>query len=157
MVTGKLAAGRWVSKYTLAWQKRDAKAAASLFTEDALYRSHPFRPAVNGRGRVLEYTLGAFDLDEVYEVRFGRPVVEGVRVAVEYWGVMREDGKDVTIAGCVMLRFARNGLCNELRDYWILKEERIPAPKELLTGRQRETGTVEGSIPKTGPVPNPVS
>ncbi len=157
MVTGKLAAGRWVSKYILAWQKRDAKAVASLFTQDALYRSHPFRPAVNGRAGVLEYTLGAFDLDEVYEVRFGKPVVEGARVAVEYWGVMREDGKDVTIAGCVMLRFAKNGLCSELRDYWTLKEGRIPAPKELLTGKQRETSTAEESTLKTGPVPNPVS
>ncbi len=157
MVTRKLATGRWVSKYILAWQKRDAKAAASLFTEDALYRSHPFRPAVNGRGRVLEYTLGAFDLDEVYEVRFGKPVVEGARVAVEYWGVMREDGKDVTIAGCVMLRFARNGLCSELRDYWTLKEGRIPAPKELLTGKQREGKTAGETSPKTIPELNPSS
>ncbi len=56
-----------------------------MFAEDAVYRSHPFRPEVKGRGGVLEYTVGAFDLDEVYEVRFGKPVVERVRAAVEYW------------------------------------------------------------------------
>jgi len=43
--------------------------------------------------------------------------------------MMKEHGKVVTIAGCVMLRFGRNGLCNELRDYWALKSGRTPAPK----------------------------
>ena len=154
MVTGRTAASRWISKYTEAWLKRDAKTVASLFAENAVYRSHPFRPEVKGRGEVLEYTVGAFDLDEVYEVRFGRPVVEGMRAAVEYWGVMKEDGKDVTIAGCVMLRFGKSGLCEELRDYWILKEGRISPPKELSQGKRREKAD---SGPKTSPLTDPIS
>ena len=105
-VTSK-AVSRWVNGYVRAWQQREAKAAASLFAEDAVYSSHPFRPVQKGRSAVLEYTIGAFDLDEVYEVRFGKPVVEGTRAAVEYWGIMKEDGKDVTIAGSVMLRLRR--------------------------------------------------
>ncbi len=152
MVAGKTAVSRWISKYTEAWLKRDAKLVASLFAENAVYQSHPFRPEAEGRGGVLEYTVGAFDLDEVYEVRFGRPVVEGGRAGVEYWGVMREDGKDVTIAGCVMLRFGKKGLCEELRDYWVLKEGRISPPKELLQGKRR--GKVEFR-PKKSPVTGP--
>ncbi len=85
MVTGRTAVSRWIGKYSESWLKRDAETVGSLFAEDAVYRSHPFRPEVKGRGGVLEYTVGAFDLDEVYEVRFGKPVVERVRAAVEYW------------------------------------------------------------------------
>ncbi len=45
---------------------------------------------------------------------------------------MKENGKDVTIAGCVMLRFARSGLCNSFRDYWTLQGGRLPPPKWSL-------------------------
>ncbi len=48
--------------------------------------------------------------------------------AVEYWATMKEKTEDVTLAGCVMLHFAKNGLCKELRDYWVLKPGREPAP-----------------------------
>ncbi len=128
MPTIKLAANKWVRSYTKAWREKDAKAIASLFAEDAAYHSHPFRPANQGRKGVLEYTLGALDVQEVYEVRFGKPVVEGSRAAVEYWTTMKERTEDVTLVGCVMLHFAKNGLCKELHDYWVLQTGRIQAP-----------------------------
>ncbi len=87
MVSTKMAISRWVGKYTHAWRSKDAKAAASLFAENVEYYSHPFRPAQLGRDKVREYTVGAFDIDEVYDVRFGKPIVEGSRATVEYWGV----------------------------------------------------------------------
>ncbi len=128
MPSTKLIANRWIRNYTKAWRGKDAKAIASLFAEDATYHSHPFRAAHQGRKGVLEYTLGALDIQEVYEVRFGKPVVEGSRAAVEYWTTMKEKTEDVTLAGCVMLHFTKNGLCKELRDYWVLKTGREPAP-----------------------------
>lgn len=133
MVSTRASVSKWVSRYSQAWRNKDAKAAASLFTEQVEYHSQPFRPAVIGRDKVKEYTMGAFDLDTVYEVSFGKPVIEGSRAAVEYWGAMKESGKDVTIAGCVMLRFSGNGLCRELHDYWILKEGKHPIPKHLAS------------------------
>ncbi len=94
MPSTKLVANRWVRNYARAWREKDAKAIASLFAEDATYHSHPFRPGHQGRKGVLEYTLGALDVQEVYEVRFGKPVVEGSRAAVEYWTTMeRKDGR----------------------------------------------------------------
>ena len=129
MVPTRMAVSKWVSKYSHAWRSKDAKAAASLFAQNVEYHPHPFRPAQLGLDKVREYTVGAFDIDEVYDVRFGKPIVEGSRAAVEYWGSMKENGKDVTIAGSVMLRFAKNGLCNSLRDYWTLQEGRLSQPK----------------------------
>src|SRR5437867_3797967 len=128
MASGKLAVNRWIRGYAKAWREKNAKAIASLFTEDAKYYSHPFRAANDGRKGILEYTLGALDVEEVYEVRFGRPMAEGSKAAVEYWATMKEKLEDVTLAGFVMLHFGRNGLCKELRDYWILQAGRHQAP-----------------------------
>ena len=130
MANTRLAVSRWVRNYTKAWLKKDAKAITSLFTEDATYHSHPFRPVTQGRKSILDYTLGALDVGQVYEVRFGKPVVEGSRAAVEYWTTMKEKVEDVTLAGCVMLHFAKNGLCKELHDYWVLQSGKVPtSPK----------------------------
>lgn len=130
MAAGKQAVTKWIRTYFKAWLKKDAMGIASLFTEDAVYRSHPFRQANQGRKSILDYTLGALDVGEVYEVRFGKPTVEGSKAAVEYWTTMKEKENDVTLAGCAMLRFAKNGLCRELRDYWALQTGKIqPAPE----------------------------
>ena len=128
MASSRLVVNKWVRNYSKAWLKKDAKAIASLFTEDAAYHSHPFRPVNQGRKSIQDYTLGALDVGEVYEVCFGKPVLDGSRVAVEYWATMKEKVEDVTLAGCVVLRFGKNGLCKELHDYWILQTGRIPAP-----------------------------
>ena len=131
MATTRLVVNRWIRNYTKAWLKKDAKAITSLFTEDAAYHSHPFRPVNQGWKSILDYTLGALDVGQVYEVRFGKPVVEGSRAAVEYWTTMKEKVEDVTLAGCIMLHFAKNGLCKELRDYWVLQTGKQQAPTQL--------------------------
>ncbi|TMI33781.1 nuclear transport factor 2 family protein [Candidatus Bathyarchaeota archaeon] len=128
MASTRLLVNRWIRSYTKAWLKKDAKAIASLFTEDATYHSHPFRPVTHGKKSILDYTLGALDVGQVYEVRFGKPVVEGSRAAVEYWTTMKEKVEDVTLAGCVMLHFAKNGLCRGLRDYWVLQTGKVQVP-----------------------------
>jgi hypothetical protein len=128
MAITRLVVNRWIRNYAKAWLKKDAKAIASLFTEDATYHSHPFRPMNQGRKSILDYTLGALDVGQVYEVRFGKPVVEGSRAVVEYWTTMKEKLNDVTLAGCIMLHFAKNGLCKELHDYWVLQTGELQAP-----------------------------
>lgn len=128
MASSRLVVSRWTRSYSKAWLKKDAKAIVSLFTEDATYHSHPFRPLNQGRKSILDYTLGALDVGEVYEVRFGKPVVEGSRAAVEYWTTMKEKEEDVTLVGCVVLRFVKSGLCRELHDYWVLQTGKLAPP-----------------------------
>lgn len=128
MVSTRLLVNKWIRSYSKAWLKKDAKTIASLFSEDASYHSHPFRPVNLGKKAIFDYTLGALDVAEVYEVRFGKPIVEGSRAAVEYWTTMKEKVEDVTLAGCVTLRFSRTGHCKELHDYWILQTGRLQRP-----------------------------
>lgn len=130
MVSTRLVVNKWIRNYSKAWLKKDAKTIASLFSEDASYHSHPFRPVNKGKKSVFDYTTGALDVGEVYEVRFGKPIIEGLRASVEYWTTMKEKTEDVTLAGCVMLRFSKNGQCKELHDYWVLQTGRVSPPPE---------------------------
>jgi steroid delta-isomerase-like uncharacterized protein/uncharacterized protein (TIGR02246 family) len=108
----------WIDAYAQAWREGDAEAAASLFTETAIYRSAPFRPPHVGREEIVSYWREEPARHERVELRFGTPVVQGRRVAVEWWVSMVQDAETVTGPGCLVLRFDRNGRCEELREYW---------------------------------------
>jgi len=117
---------RWIARYEEAWRGGDTDAATALFTEDCLFRSHPFREPEDAR----EYTRRVFADEEEVEPRFGEPVVEGDRAAVEYWAPMREDGFDLTLAGCIAFRLAADGRCAELRDLWVTAPGRLEPPED---------------------------
>lgn len=112
-------AAAWIEAYGRAWEERDPEAAAALFAEDALYKVTPFRPAHAGRDGVREYWDSATSAQDRVRVRFGEPFGAGERVAVEWWTTLVTDGGDeLTLTGCLLLRFGADGLCEELREYW---------------------------------------
>jgi hypothetical protein len=43
---------------------------------------------------------------------------------VEYWAVIESQGKQETLAGIAVLRFAEDGRVAEQRDYWAMQEGR---------------------------------
>jgi hypothetical protein len=51
-------------------------------------------------------------------VRFGEPIAEGDRVAVEWWATMTADGDPVTLVGCLLLSFAADGRGRTPRECW---------------------------------------
>jgi hypothetical protein len=55
-------------------------------------------------------------------------VIEGDRATIEYWGIVRFQGKDETIAGIAVIRFGPDGLVTEQRDYWNSHEGRREPP-----------------------------
>jgi uncharacterized protein (TIGR02246 family) len=115
-------ARRWIETYERAWEALDAEAIAALYADDAVHRSTPFRSPHLGPEGVFEYTRAAFAEEAYEDVRFGEPVEDGDRAAVEYWATMVEAGRKKTLAGCVVLRFDGVGLVTESRDYWHLEE-----------------------------------
>jgi ketosteroid isomerase-like protein len=121
-------ASEWVEDYADAWRRGDAEAVAELFTEDATYRSSPFRPPTVGREAIAAYWREATSTQEALDLRMGEPIVHGNRVVVEWWAQMSDSGRDVTLPGCLLLRFASGGRCDELREYWHLEEGRTEAP-----------------------------
>lgn len=118
----------WIAAYGAAWEQADADAAAALFTDDAVYRSSPFRPPSVGHDGIHGYWQGATSTQSGVRVRFGEPISAGAKTAVEWWTTMRSGGSDVTIPGCLVLRFAADGRCEELREYWHLEERLVEPP-----------------------------
>ena len=116
----------WIERYRRAWEEADVDGFVRLFTEDAIYHSHPFREPHVGHDGIRAYLGNATGTQEQVEVRFGEPIVEGNRAAAEWWATMddSDDGGEVTLPGCLVLRFAADGRCEELREYWHLEQGR---------------------------------
>ena len=116
----------WIEAYRRAWEERDADAAAALFSEDAEYRTHPFLDPNLGRNSVRSYWTDVTSTQANVAVRMGRPFRDADRVAVEFWTTMENAGTEVTLTGCMLLRFDGNGLCSALREYWFFEEGTKP-------------------------------
>ncbi|MGH3013795.1 MAG: nuclear transport factor 2 family protein [Gaiellaceae bacterium] len=108
----------WVEEYGRAWREKDADAVVGLFTEDAEYRSSPFRKPSVGSAGIRDYWTRATSTQEDADVSMGTPIVAGDRVVVEWWATMRDQGEEITLPGCLLLRFASDGRCAALREYW---------------------------------------
>lgn len=124
------AARAWVTGWSRAWPAKDAGAVAALYTEDAVYRSHPFRQPHLGSAGAAEYARTAFGEEEAVRIWFGEPVAGDGRAAVEYWAILHPaEGGEVTLAGTSVLRFAADGRVREHREYWSMQEGgREPPP-----------------------------
>ena len=59
----------------------------------------------------------------------GQPIVTDARVAVEWWTTMVDpDEGEVTLPGCLLLRFAPDGRCRDLWEYWRVAPGRPDPP-----------------------------
>lgn len=66
-----------------------------------------------------EYVAWAFADQADAVCRFGEPVADGARAAVDWWAAITSvDGSVETIAGTSLLRFDEEGLVVEQRDAW---------------------------------------
>ena len=114
------AARRWRETWLRAWPAQDVEALRALYAEHIVLRSHPFRDARVGPDDAAAYASWAFASEESpAECRFGEPIVDGDRAAVDWWAVMTApDGTEETIAGTSLLRFGVDGSVTEQRDVW---------------------------------------
>ena len=114
----------WVDAYATAWRSRDADAAASLFSDDCLYREHPLQEPFRGAEGVRSYWANATATQERVDVRMGRPVEssDGRRAAVEFWVRMLNGGAEITLIGILFLRFTDDGRCADLRETWLFED-----------------------------------
>ena len=124
------AARRWRDTWLRGWTEQDVAAIRSLYAENAVFRSHPFREPHLGAEGVADYAAWAFSDEEApAECWFGEPFVAGDRATCEYWAVVRSGGGEQTIAGVALLRFDADGLVASQRDYWALEDGRREPPE----------------------------
>jgi SnoaL-like protein len=108
----------WITGYGRAWETADEDLIASLFTEEASYRSSPFREPYVGHDAIRAYWRRGAGTQRGTKVRMGRPFGSGQRVAVEWWATLSDDDGEVTLPGCLLLRLEPDGRCSDLREYW---------------------------------------
>jgi ketosteroid isomerase-like protein len=119
------AARSWVQGWARGWAAHQPDTIAKLYTEDAVFVSHPFRAALRGSAGAAGYATSAFADEDAVEFWFAEPVAAGDRAAVEYWAHIKVGDTDHTLAGITALAFASDGRCREHRDYWAMHEGRV--------------------------------
>jgi ketosteroid isomerase-like protein len=107
----------WVAEYEGAWRNGDVAAVASLFTEDARYRTSPYSDQKVGHGAIQAFWLD--DEGRAFSVHAEPVAVEGrdavVRLIVRYADPVEQEYRDLWV-----LRFASDGRVEDFEEwaYW---------------------------------------
>ncbi|MFJ5921029.1 nuclear transport factor 2 family protein [Kitasatospora sp. NPDC092948] len=111
---------QWIDLIGERWKARDPQAIAELFTEDASYHQGPYGTAHVGRPAIAEHWTTTLSRQTDPIVWFGTPIASGDRASVEWWCILHDPatGAPRTAAGCLALRFAEDGRCASLHEYW---------------------------------------
>ncbi len=133
MSDARAAAARWAHVWKHAWEALDPEPVVALYAPDAVFSSEPFRDAYRGSTGVREYVERVFGEEEDVRVRVSTPIVDGDRASISWWASLREDGKDVTLAGTSVLRLGRDGLVVAQWDAWNAVTERREVPSSTGT------------------------
>ena len=121
------AVAQWLDDYVAAWQTYDADAIGSLFSDDAVYRFHPWDEgddAVRGREAIVANWLEEPDAPGTWSAAYEPWLVAGDRaVATGVTRYLAEEGDD---GGTVereyhnvfLLRFDADGRCREFTELY---------------------------------------
>ena len=118
---------KWLDGYVTAWRTYDADTIGSLFSDDAVYRFHPWDEgddAVRGREAIVANWLEEPDAPGTWSAAYEPWLVAGDRaVATGVTRYLAEEGED---GGTVereyynvfLLRFDADGRCRELTELY---------------------------------------
>lgn len=120
----------WLDRYVAAWLSYDANDIAALFTEDVVYRYHPYDDPLVGQEAVVASWLGESDSEDAstrdapgtYAARYEPVAVDGDVVVATGTSTYREqpEGPIVRVYdNCFVMRFAGEGRCEEFTEYYL--------------------------------------
>ena len=110
--------GHRLNGYGRCWETWDVPGFVDLFSEDVVYVAHATQETVVGRTALAKYLRKEAAEQGDVSVRMGKPVIEGDRVAAEFWVSATSGGETATITGCFIARLASDGRCLSFREYW---------------------------------------
>jgi ketosteroid isomerase-like protein len=112
------AAVAFVGGYGRGWQSWDIDGLTDLFGEEVVYVAHATEETVRGRDALAVYFEKEAGEQGEVDVRMGDPVIEGDRVAAEFWVKAAYGDEPTTIPGCFIARLDADGRCVDFREYW---------------------------------------
>jgi len=115
----------WLSGYEEAWRTYDPATIGALFSEDALYRYHPYDEPLRGRAAIVASWLEEPDAQGTYEGAYEPVVVTGdVAIATGTSTYRAADGSvDRIYDNCFVLRFDEGGLCSEFTEWYMRRPD----------------------------------
>ena len=122
MTVDRESAAAFVQGYGRSWENWDVAEFVDLFSEDIVYVAHPTQETVVGREALGRYLRKEATEQGKVRVRMGEPVIEGGRVAAEFWVTATSEGEVATITGCFIARLESDGRCVSFREYWFDEE-----------------------------------
>jgi uncharacterized protein (TIGR02246 family) len=115
----------WLEAYGRAWETRDPRLAAELFSEDATYQETPFVAPLHGRAAIRQYWADKVEKSQE-NVRFESELlaVAGNLAIAHWWAsfVRVKTGKQVRLDGIFLLTFDAGGRCLKLQEWWVRQE-----------------------------------
>jgi ketosteroid isomerase-like protein len=117
---------RWLGAYVSAWKSYDPDEIGALFTEDVVYRYHPYDPPVEGRDAVVESWLGegdhpgasARDEPGTYDASYRTVAVDGDLAVATGTSTYTGDRPRV-FHNCMVMRFDANGRCRDYVEWYM--------------------------------------
>ncbi len=108
----------FVESYGRTWEAWDFSGFVDLFSDEVAYVAHAMEETVVGREALASYIRKEADEQGQVSVRMGSPVIDGDRVAAEFWVTATSEGEDATIVGGFIARLGPDGRCTFFREYW---------------------------------------
>jgi predicted SnoaL-like aldol condensation-catalyzing enzyme len=112
------AAQRWADTWQRSWNANHPEPIVALYAPEAVYTVSPFREPNMGHDGARAYLTEVLAEEGQVAARFGEPIVDGSRAAVQWWATFVEEGRDITLAGTSVLRFNDDGLVTDEWDAW---------------------------------------
>jgi len=124
------AAQGWLDRYVAAWESYEPDAIVDLFSEDVVYRYHPYDEPIVGRDAVVASWLGEGESDDAstrdepgtYEASYSPIAVDGdVVVAAGTSTYLDSPGGSVdrVYENCYLMKFDGGGRCREFTEYYM--------------------------------------
>ena len=120
----------WLDRYVAAWMSYEREAIGALFSEDVVYRYHPYDEPILGRDAVVASWLGESGSDDAstrddpgtYDATYSPVAVDGDVVVATGTSTYRESpgGPVVRVyENCFVMHFDSAGRCRDFTEYYI--------------------------------------
>lgn len=116
----------WTDRYVEAWTNNDREAIGALFSEDAVYYTHPFRDPWKGREAIVEQWSGEPDAPDSWRAEYrALAATEGVGVIRGHTEYLADDGSvEREYANVFVAEFDSTGRCKEFAEFFMKKPEK---------------------------------
>jgi nuclear transport factor 2 (NTF2) superfamily protein len=109
---------RWVHGYERAWGSNDPTDIGALFTDDALYRFHPYDEPLRGREAIVAQWIQNKDEPEDYRFGFEVAGVDGNLAFVHGW-TDYFTSPHRTYSNLWEIRLAPDGRCEDFTEWFM--------------------------------------